>query len=277
MTKLIDFFTLVETQEETYAWILANHNPEVASDDALAELLAIRIMEHRLRGCPNHFKEWEQNYRGETPLSPKARAAIVAFTEPVFGPVGIEDAVPSAHLEGLVSQYLWYFLCMEMPSDPIVKDIPPGFKVIDPGGDALMIHKINDDYLMFRLWEIKKFVSTDPANPNARATILKAYEQLEANAIEYLARYTSIGQELDPDLKDFFGQLVDLWIDASPKASAGVSINTSIKHIPVVAFHDLGARFPALTDPVRLRGMLTAVNDFSDFSKKVRGFVWKSL
>jgi hypothetical protein len=277
MIKLIDFFTLVKTKEATYEWILANHNPEIAPEDALAELLAIKLMEHRLRGCPSHFKEWEQSYRGEKPLSPKVRAAIVAFTEPVFGPVGVEDAIPSDHLEGLVSQYLWYFLCMEMPSDPIVKDIPPGFKATDPGGDALMIHKIDEKYLMFRLWEIKKFVSNDPKEPKANPAITRAYEQLASKATEYLARYTSIGQELGPELKDFFGQLVDLWEDASPQASAGVSINTSVKHIPENAFHDFGAKFPAFADPIRLQGMFSAVNDFSDFSKKVRRGVWKGL
>ena len=118
--------------------------------------------------------------------------------------------------------------------------------------------------------EIKKFVHrSESSTTTANATINKAYDQLNSNATEYLARYTSIGQELEPELKDFFGKLVDLWIDRSPEASAGVSLNTSQMNIPSDSFHSFGDHFPEFINPIRLRGMIGAVDNFTSFSQKV--------
>ena len=274
--NISDFFELVETAEKTHKWTLACHDGGYSPIDELAKVLAIKIMEHRLR--PHHFKAWESRLNGGEPLSGKTQATILAFTKPAFGNPGEADSIPIDHLEGLVSQYLWYFVCKEISSEIIAKEIPPGFKSTDPGGDALIIHRLEDGHLRFRLWEIKKFVRrNEDATGTTNPTITRAYEQLKSNALEYLARYTSIGQELDPELNDFFGNLVEMWLDAAPEASAGVSINTSEACIGPNSFHDFGEKFPEFVDPVRLLGMMTAVEDFALFSSKVREFVWKGL
>ena len=274
--NISDFFQLVETKEKTHIWTLACHDASHPPIEELARALAIRIMEHRLPS--HHFKSWESCLQGGSSLPEKTKAAILAFTKPAFGIPEEPDRVPIDHLEGLVSQYLWYFICKEISKDPIIKDIPPGFKSTDPGGDALMVHRVDDGSLRFRLWEIKKFVRRTPdATTTANATITKAYDQLREHAPEYLARYTSIGQELDSELEDFFGRLVDMWTDATPEASAGISLNTSAAYIPPNSFHDLGTKFPEFVDPVRLLGMIAAVEDFALFSNKVREFVWKGL
>ena len=141
-----------------------------------------------------------------------------------------------------------------------------------------MMHRLSDGTLRFQLWEIKKYVqrTVDTATA-ANSVISRAYQQLEDNALEYLARYTAIGQELDPELEDFFGRLVELWIDADPSAAAGVSLNTTVNLIPPSTFHDFGAKFPKLVNPIRLCGMIAAVEDFTLFSTMVRDFVWKGL
>lgn len=273
---LSDFFELKEMEEKTYRWALACHDVHHLPLDELARALAIKIMEHRLP--PHLFKAWEACLSEGNPLSEKMRATILAFTKPAFGIPGDPNGIPIDHLEGLISQYLWYFICKEISKEPIVKDVPPGFKSTDPGGDALMIHRIENGSLRFRLWEIKKIVHRkNESTTTANSTIAKAYEQLRQNALEYLARYTSIGQELDPELADFFGSLVEMWLDASPEASVGVSLNTSKDLVPPDGFHDFGEKFPEFLTPIRLFGMITAVEDFSLFSSLVREIVWKGL
>jgi hypothetical protein len=200
------------------------------------------------------------------------------FIEPIFGLPENPDTIPLDHLEGFVSQVLWYFLYLESPPEEIIRIEPPGFKSTDPGGDALAVHRVQSGYLMFRLWEIKKFTGDSNSSTSVSSTITTAYSQLNAKALEYLARYTVTGQEIpDLELQEFYGQLVDLWLDARREAAAGISVATSLCHIPIQCFTTFGQQFPKFVDPVRLRGMLTAIGDFSAFSLKVREFVWKGI
>lgn len=278
--RLSDFFQSSETRSDTHTWSLSNHDPTTSSpQDALAEALADRIMEHQCRGCLHHYQAWKQRTGGGPPPSGTSREAL---SKGLIGPiVGLPEnpgAVPLDHLEGYVSQLLWYFLYLESPPEEIVRVEPPGFKSTDPGGDALAIHRVQGEHLMFRLWEIKKFTGDPESSTSVSSTVNTAYGQLTAKALEYLARYTVIGQELsDPELVDFYGQLVDLWLDARKEAAAGVSIATSLCHVPQQCFTTFGQHFPKFVDPVRLRGMLTAVGDFSAFALKVREFIWKGL
>jgi hypothetical protein len=273
--KISDFFQSSESIAKTHTWTLAQHDPEVSPADALAEVLAERIVEFRCRGCPHHFQAWKRGVEGEPSLPKASKAALEAFIRPVFGLRDNKDEVTKDHLEGFIAEHLWYFLCMETAStETIVRIEPPDFAVTDPGGDGLIIHRILDGELMFRLWEIKKCAGNCPVN----STINTAYGQLNANALEYLARYSGIGQELqDAELSNFYGQLVELWLDAEPGAAAGVSVATSSNNVPARCFSTFGKQFPQFVDPVRLKGMLTAIGDFPDFACKVREFVWKGL
>lgn len=273
--SLSDFFQATETVFETHSWTLVSHDPTASPEDALARALADRIMEHQCRGCPHHYEAWKQHVDGGPPPSGASRKALVeAFIGPVFGLPDDPDTVPLDHLEGFVGQMLWYFLYLESPPEEVVRVEPPGFRVTDPGGDALAIHRMREGYLMFRLWEMKKCTGASPVS----STVNTAYNQLSAKATEYLARYTVIGQELpDPELARFYGQLIELWIEARPEAAAGVSVATSLDHIPQRCFTTFGEHFPGLTDPVRLRGMLTAIGDFSAFALKVRECIWTGL
>lgn len=270
-----DFFQLAESKTRTHTWTLVQHDPEDSPVDALAEVLAERIVEFRCRGCPHHFQAWKQRVKVESSLPKTSKAALEAFIRLVFGLPDNKDEVTKDHLEGFIAEHLWYFLCMETAStENIVRIEPPGFAATDPGGDGLIIHRILNGDLMFRLWEIKKCTGNSPVN----STVNTAYGQLNANALEYLARYSGIGQELqDAELSNFYGQLVELWLDAEPGAAAGISVATSANNVPARCFTTFGKQFPQFVDPVRLKGMLTAIDDFSDFACKVREFVWKGL
>jgi len=278
--KLSGFFQSSETVTETHAWTLVSHDPTTSSpQDALAKALADRIMEHQCRGCPHLYQAWKQRVDGGPPSSGVSREALMkGFIGPIFGLPEDPDTIPLDHLEGFVSQVLWYFLYLESPPEEIVRIEPPGFKSTDPGGDALAIHRVQSGYLMFRLWEIKKFTGDSKSSTSVSSTVTTAYSQLNAKALEYLARYTVTGQEIpDPELQEFYGQLVDLWLDAQREAAAGVSVATSLCHVPSQCFTTFGQHFPKFVDPVRLRGMLTAIGDFSAFSLKVREFVWRGI
>ncbi len=276
----IDCFLLTENAASTHTWTLISHDPAVLPDDALAKELADRIVGFQCRGAIQHYHAWKAKSRGGNPLSDSARRALEAFLAPVFGTPGNPDLIPKDHLEGYVGQMLWYFLCEERRTqESICRIEPPGFKSTDPGGDGLVVHRRPNATLMFRLWEMKKFVPTsDTSNTSVASTVNTAYHQLDTKALEYLARYTAICQELDdPELRMLYGQLVDRWADASDQAAAGVSVATSSSQVPQRCFDTFGQRFPRFASPVRLRGMLTAIGDFAAFSCKVRECVWSGL
>lgn len=274
--KLVDYFHSTENKAGTHSWTLTKHDTtKNVTVEELAKLLAELIMEHKCRGCPQKYHLWKQHLDGGKEPSGTAREALKAFIEPVFGLPENPDSVPQDHLEGYVAEYLWYFLISEgLTGENVVRVEFRGFSPTDPGGDGLIIHGSANAPLMFRLWEIKKCSGTSTVS----STVGNAYKQLNARATKYLARYTAIGQELsDQRLADFYGQLIDLWIDAKPEASAGVSVTTSVTRIPTKCFTTFGKRFPRFTDPVRLLGILTAIQDFPTFATKVQEFVWRGL
>jgi hypothetical protein len=164
---------------------------------------------------------------------------------------------------------------LELSVEPIVRLERSGFAAIDHGGDGMAIHRASGGYLMFRLWEIKKSTG---ASSRVSNTVSSAYGQLQTKATEYLARYTSVGQELqNAELAEFYSKLPDLWDEAGREASVGVAVTTNLDNVPATCFTTFGDQFPRLTTPKRLKGMLTAIDDFPAFSEKVQGAVWKGL
>lgn len=275
-----DYFQQSETTASTHTWALVSHNPTTLPVNGLACELADRIVKFQCRGALHHYDAWRAKAHDGTLLPDSAQRALNAFFTTVFGTSGDIKTIPRDHLEGYVGQMLWYFLCEEKQSaESILRIQPPGFKATDPGGDGLVIHRLPDLRLMFRLWEMKKFVPTsNTSSSSVASTVDTAYNQLDAKALEYLARYTAIGQELnDVELQEFYGKLVELWDDASDQAAAGVAVATSLAHVPRTCFGTFGQRFPRFIDPVRLRGMLTAIDDFAVFCSKVQEEIWKGL
>ncbi|MBK8903105.1 MAG: hypothetical protein IPM53_18085 [Anaerolineaceae bacterium] len=274
-----NFFTSTCQDKETHNWILNAHNTANGDIDRLAKILAVEIVKFRCRRCPQHFNSWKNKAENDIPLSEASKSALRAFLVPTFGDPDEGNDPNIDHLEGFVGEWLWYFICTENPIDTIIHKVPPGFKSTDPGGDALLIHRLLNDELLFRLWEMKKFAPRkDESGQQIDATVNRAYSQLNSKALEYLARITATEQELnDPEVEEFVGKLVELWIDASPQAAAGVSIATSSEHTSQSCFDNFGLQFPRLTNPNRLLGMLTGIEDFSKFAVLVKEYVWKGL
>lgn len=271
--NLCNFFTSEETRETTHFWLLARYNSE-ASLDNLAHHLADRIMAHRCRGAMHFYHAWRARVLGGPAPAGGIRTGLETYIKSVFGLPG--QPITSNHLEGYVGELLWYFMYQELPPDgDILRIEPPGYKSTDAGGDSLVIYRLSEGHLMFRLWELKK---NSAADGQVSTTINTAYNQLNAHSLEYLARYTAIGQELDDtELADFYGQLIELWDAASHMAAAGVCVATSSGNVPAQCFTTFGDQFPKFISPVRLKGMLTAVDDFTSFAEKVRDRIWTGL
>jgi hypothetical protein len=273
------YFNSTPHSNPTHNWILNSHNSGDASVDVLTQVFAEKIVEFRCRRCLQHFNSWKNKAENGTPLGDASKSALRAFLVPTFGNPDEKKDPNIDHLEGFVGEWLWYFLSIENPIETIVHQVPPGFKSTDPGGDALFIHRLVNNELLFRLWEMKKFAPRkDDSTQQLRPTVNRAYSQLNSKSLEYLARITATEQELnDSELEEFVGKLVELWIDASPQAAAGVSIATSLNHASQDCFDDFGSQFPKLTNPVRLLGILTGIEDFSVFAMKVKDYIWKGL
>jgi hypothetical protein len=172
---LREFFQSMQTPAKTHSWILAAQNTDEPPMDALAKVLAEKIMEHRCRGAPHYFETWSQHLGGGPQPTGAVARALRAFVRPGFGLPGESQSVPMAHLEGCVAQYLWYTLSLEdLTCENVVRVEHPGFAPTDPGGDGLVIHRVSADSMMFRLWEIKKNTGKAPLS----STVGDAYQQL---------------------------------------------------------------------------------------------------
>jgi hypothetical protein len=176
----------------------------------------------------------------------------------------------------MVAEYLWYALTVDGGvADSVFKVHPPGFLATSPGGDGLVIHRdaVGPTY-SFRLWELKKCTGRKTVG----GTVSVAFTQLEAKGARYLAQFTSIGQETDdPELAELYGHLVEDWLAGSPRAAAGVAVHTSTPKVPRRCFTRFGQRFARFTDPSQLRGLITAVDDFTAFAQRVRAVIWTGL
>jgi hypothetical protein len=272
---LSDYFELTENPAETHTWVLRQRTDEPAPVQALANELADLIVQHRTHRTPQHYAAWRTRFDGGMAPARASATFLRALLRPAVGMRDDDPQFSTEHLEGFVSEHLWYFLAKEAAEWEYVARIePPSFSVTDQGGDALIIHELAAGRYMFRLWEIKKLTGKGEVSD----TVGRAYTQLDSRAMEYLARYVAREKALDDAaLEDFYGRLMDLWTDADPAAAAGVAVSTSCEKIPDRCFTTFGERFPRFTNPVRLRGMLTAVGDFSAFAKLVQEAVWKGL
>jgi len=276
-----DYFQRYETATPTHSWVLVSHGAAMPPEEELARELADKIAAFQLRGAIHHYNGWKNKVDIGAPLTYSTQQALRAFFNNIFGPPGNYNAVSAEHLQGYIGQMLWFFICEERQlEESIVRIEPPGFKSTDSGGDGLVVHRLSGGGLMFRLWEMKKYVPTRvDSTTSVSSTIATAYAQLDANATEYLARYTAIGQELgdDPELSQFYSQLVDYWIDATQQAGCGVSVATSAACVPNRCYGTFGTRFPRFANQNQRRGMLTAIGDFAAFAVRVQEIIWSGL
>ncbi len=180
---LSSFFVSIRHNNSTHNWILNSHDSGDVTIDTLAQVLANNIVRFRCRRCLQHFESWKNKAENDIPLNDASKQALRAFLGPTFGTPDHEYREPNIdHLEGFVGEWLWYFLSIENPTETILHKVPPGFKSTDPGGDALLIHRLIGNELLFRLWEMKKFApkATD-STQQLNSTVNRAYSQLNSS------------------------------------------------------------------------------------------------
>jgi hypothetical protein len=185
------------------------------------------------------------------------------------------NPTPQDHLEGTIAQYLWYCLKVDAGESEFIHTVTlPGFHATAPGGDGLVIHWRSSDGFSFRLWELKKCTGRSSVG----STVSKAFSQLESQGAKYLAQYTSVGQESsDTALAELYGNLVEDWLSGTSRAGVGVAVHTSGSKVPKQCFTKFASRFARFRNSEQLRGLVTAVEDFSQFAQSVQVEIWKGL
>ncbi|NKZ08830.1 hypothetical protein [Actinomadura latina] len=258
-----------------------------ATDDELqtaAEILADEAMRLRCGNSPVLAKWRARRNRAEvaTNTDDPERREIEVFVAPVFGlPDGGKTELNKLtdHIQGFVAELLWNRIiqdrvqCLDgrtlMHTEEIKGD-PTG-----TGGDGFVVYEIADGTLVFRLWEIKKHVSKSPIS----ATIKRAADQLSEHGARYLAMLTGPGSKHEGALGQLYGELVRLWLEASPRAGIGVSVATSAAYAPDShpTFTNVAPVFPQFPAEGQREALLVAVSDFAAFAERVRGIVWTGL
>jgi hypothetical protein len=225
---------------------------------------------------------WRARRDGGPPLTGTRKSAVATYASIGFGLPGSSPEPNVDHLQGHVAELLWNRLIHERQvcrdGRRLVRAHPVKADPLEPGGDGLVIYQTTGGTLVFRLWEIKKHQPTRPTRVSA--TIRRASRQLARRGNEYLAKLAgpaTVGN--DGPLGDLYANLVELWLDGSDRAGAGVSVGTSAEHAPTrpAAFQSIARTFPAFCQPGQVEGIVVAIPDFPGFATRVREVVWSGL
>lgn len=242
------------------AWILADH-----------------AMQTRCGAAPA-LGSWRARRDGGPSNTGSRQRAIAVYARMGFG-LPAAPAIPD-HLQGHVAELLWHRLIEERTDCKDGRELfqAPPLKAdpLESGGDGLVIYKISDGTLVFRLWEIKKHESP---TSTVTATIGRASRQLKNRGEEYLAKLAAPETIRDGRLAELFQDIVELWFDGSDRGGVGVSVGTSTAHVASspVSFRAVRRAFPHYSRPGQAEGILVAVPDFPAFAEQVRGIVWSGL
>lgn len=243
-----------------------------------AELLAEDAMRIRCGKSPA-LTRWRDRRDGGPPTTGARKAAVEAYARIGFGLPGAPANVD--HLQGHVAELLWNRLIQERSVCRDRRRLVYAHSVkpdpLEPGGDGLVVYEIDDGTLVFRLWEIKKH---DSQATRVSATIGRASKQLSSRGQEYLAKLA--GPETVAQagpLGAFYANIVELWLDGSDQAGAGVSVGTSAQYAPAgpQAFNSIATAFPHFKRPGQVESIVVAVPDFPSFAERVREIVWSGL
>lgn len=261
--------TLQRNERDGYWWELVELSS--SSKDALyscAVELAESIANRRLP--PGKYSLWHAIVSEERPPTTNEQRALRVYFDSDFGS---PSAPPPPHrAEAAVAEALWHKCTTgRVEKDRRIEHIDGhSIDVTDHGGDGLVVYS-GLEGLSFRLWEVKKHVSATPL----RETVTGAHRQLDENALSYLARFSQACRQQAPHLAEFLERLVDLWIEHSESAGAGVAVAAETKVHDERAFAGLPNRFPKLKG--RLEGIAHIFEDFPAFCKVVQEHLWKGL
>lgn len=243
-------------EREAVAWIIAN------------EIIKVRS------GANASFDLWRAASLAGDKLSPDSAKRVRPFIRPVFG-------LPSApkdigHIAGHVAEWLWYLHARELvdPTRSTLHLEPPKGHVTAPGHDGFVIYQLTaDQQTVFRLWEVKKHDST----ASATTVVTGAVGQLNNFGDEYLGQLTGVLSERQDAVGDLARDLVDFWVDADPRAGAGVSIASSATPPPTDCFDGVGTGMSQFPLAGQLEGLLMTVTDLENLAIDVRSFLWTVL
>jgi hypothetical protein len=256
-------------QLPTHRWVLWYE--DAANDQGgMAQDLADAMMSEVCTPNTARYQAWEGRAHNGTPHAEPFSTVISTLIKAM---VGLPTAPkPEDHLQGLVAEHIWFVLASDSPEPNTLTIDGPTLSVTQQGADALVV--IDDPAgLAFRLWEIKKHVGARPDG-----TVRRAYGQLGANAVQYLAQYSAAGAlSADLRLAAFYGNMAEAWVDSKPEARAGVSVALPRTSSKPRAFSTFGRHFPDMADGLRLHGSLIAIQDYPAFCLAVRDALWKGL
>jgi len=251
---------------------------------AVAWIIAEAIMKFRC-GNSRAFACWRTAALSENVVTEKDRELVLSFVISVFGrPGAVEPADNKAkqgkdnHLEGFVAEWLWHLVMKEQQATHRERKYlsEPSYSVTEQGEDGFAVYAPpgTNVSLFFRLWEIKKH---NTEKTIVTTTVQRASDQLNTRGLQYLAKLTSAHRQTDGDLGVRFAELGDLWINADPRAGAGVGVATSTVTPPVTCFSPLESTLDQFTNAGQLEGLLCVIENFTEFADEVRGMVWSAL
>jgi hypothetical protein len=252
----------MDSNGSTCVWGSASAPRTCQELELAAWLLAASEMERRA-GASGAFERWRKRAQGGPPHA-DGGASIRPFVSSAVGLPGAA-AVPD-HLQGFVAQLIWWSIAKEfrLANDNnrrLVEIESPGFWVTEQGPDGLVIYEQGiDGTLCFRLWEIKKHDAKGPVT----GTVARASDQLQ--------RFTgSLGR--------IYAELVELWVNSSPRSGVGVSVTTTASqaHRSTGPFGSLVSKFPSLGQGGQREGLLVQAPNFRWFSRKVQKVLWSGL
>lgn len=244
-----------------------------ASRAAIAWIVAEEVMNSR--GGLSRVKQiWIDSITEGTKLTGKDRALFVAFIGDVFGLPG--NTKSADHLTGHIGEWLWYLHARGLadPSRKILRLEPPKFTVTEQGADGLVFYEATASHTpFFRLWETKKHTGAGTIS----SVTNKAYGQVTKRATEYLAKLTAPLSLTPGEVGELAKAMVDLWIDADPRAGLGVSVTSDQVPPPSVCFTTMGSHFAGFNQPGQLEGLLVSVENLDQIAVTVRGYLWTAL
>ncbi len=238
------------------AWIIAN------------EIVKVRS------GANASFNLWQKTALTGGKLTADGAKRVRPFIRPVFG----LPAAPKnlGHVAGHVAEWLWYLHAREL-ADPTRTTLhlePPKGHVTAPGHDGFVIYEqCGDQQTIFRLWEVKKHDSS----ASAATVVAGAVGQLNDFGDEYLGQLVGVLSEREDAVGDLARDLVDFWVDADPRAGAGISVASTTTPPPTTCFDGVGAAMPQFPLAGQLEGLLMTVTDLENLAIDVRSYLWIAL
>ena len=271
--SLVQLMTVNAVVKDDYSWLRCTIPGGAAELQSAAENLAERVLMLRCGAAASVVDVWRESVHAGRILTDEEKKARVAFIGAGFGsPL---KQLPPAHIEGMTAEYLWYFATSDYAAHhgiDVVRIEKPGLSPTSTGGDGLVMIRENGS-LGYFLWEIKK----NTGQAHVSRTIARAYDQLDSNALDYLARYVgAAGAEAnEADVQALLASMVQDWITSSGTAGAGVAVAPSFTKTPRSCFSTFPNRFPDLKP--RLRGVVFGLGDFPAFATAVKELLWTAL